>query len=186
MKKIVLFLMVVIILFVFTACNNTNASSDIGYSKNNLEEKYMEFLEQYDEVYYTFKDIDGDSRKELIIMENTLITIYISDEKNIKKIGSYDFVTGTVRLLYSDDAASYPGIFYYTVGGGIDHYGYLTIRDNKLVLENLWEENYAAESIDSQNRIKEISSDKELINASKESFKNDNDIDFITFKNNER
>ena len=42
----------------------------------------------------------------------------------------------------------YPGIFYFTVGGGANHYGYMSIKNQKLSFEDLWEENYASESTD--------------------------------------
>ena len=102
-------------------------------------------------------------------------------EKSVKLIGEQDFLTGTVRF-FSSDNINYPGIFYYTVGGGVDHYGYMTIKDKKLSFENLWEENYATEPQDSINRIKELSLNKDLISESKKLYNKNADIKFVSLK----
>ena len=90
-------------------------------------------------------------------------------------------MTGTVRF-FSSDNSEYPGIFYFTVGGGANHYGYMSIKNQKLFFEDLWEENYASESTDTTENIKALSADKKLIEESKRLYKNNSDMDFILLK----
>ena len=131
-------------------------------------------------LYYYTKDINGNGVADLLILENTKLSVY-TYEKSVKLIGEQDFLTGTVRF-FSSDNINYPGIFYYTVGGGVDHYGYMTIKDKKLSFENLWEENYATEPQDSINRIKELSLNKDLISESKKLYNKNADIKFVSLK----
>ena len=148
--------------------------------EDSTQQAYRAFLEdlkhEQADLYYSIKDIDGNGVDDLIVNQNTTLTVYTLDD-TVKQIDEHDFITGTARFFYSDDK-NYPGIFYLTVGGGANHFGYMTIKDQKLVLEDLWEENYASESPNAANSIKELSSDKALISESKEVYTQDGDIDF--------
>lgn len=90
-------------------------------------------------------------------------------------------MTGTARFFYSDKN-DFPGIFYFTVGGGVNHYGYMTIQNGKLFFKDLWEENYSTASSNSSNSIKDLSPDKELILESKAVFEENRHIGFIALK----
>lgn len=102
-------------------------------------------------------------------------------EKSARLIGEQDFLTGIVRF-FSSDNSEYPGIFYFTVGGGANHYGYMSIKNQKLSFEDLWEENYASESTDTTENIKALSADKGLIEESKKLYESNSDINFTHSK----
>lgn len=162
-----------------------NSSSETSFLENSSKDtstvkSYDELLEELKksekDIHYTYKDIDGNGTDELLIHENTALTVYTL-ENGVKMVGQYDFVTGTLRLLYSDDP-NFPGIFYFTVGGGKDHYGYLTIKDDSLNFEKLWEYEYSADPV----KIYEISPNKELIEQSKAAYDNNRDIVFTPIK----
>lgn len=70
-------------------------------------------------LYYTIKDLDTNGMPELIIQKGTELTVY-SYGQGIKLLDSYDFVTATTVLLVLDQP-SYPGIFYFWAGGGVEH-----------------------------------------------------------------
>lgn len=100
------------------------------------------FNENVPEFYYHYKDIDGNGVYELLILENCALYIYTYDDNGVRQIGSHDFVTGTFQFLESDN---YSGIFVYTVGGGCDHYSYLTLCDDNISITKLCEYYYSAD-----------------------------------------
>lgn len=136
-----------------------------------------DFHKQNTDFYYTTKDIDGNGIEELIIQNNTQITVYTYEDNTVKQLDSYDFVTGTFRLFSSQNEA-YPGIFYYTVGGGCDHYSYLTLSGENICTTKLCEYYYSADEPYWEN----ISDDKELIAEAKELYNKNKDIEFIKFE----
>lgn len=165
--------------------SSSNPSSNNSFLENSSKDtatvkSYDELLEELKksekDIHYTYKDIDGDGTDELLIQENTALTVYTL-ENGVKMVGQYDFVTGTLRLLYSDDP-NCPGVFCFTVGGGKDHYDYLTIKDGSLNFEKLWEYEYSADPV----KIYEISPNKELIEQSKFAYDNNRDIVFTPIK----
>lgn len=145
---------------------------------------YTEFLDKMKnnqaDLYYYIKDIDGNAIDDLIILENTKLSVY-SYENSVKLIGERDFVTGTVRFFCSE-SNNYPGIFCFTAGGGINRYGYMTVKNGELSFEKLWEENYSTELQDSIDGIKELSSNNELISESKRLYEKSVDISFTSLK----
>jgi len=119
------------------------------------------------------KDIDGDGVPELIVFQNgTVMTVYTFDG-TVKEVGVLQFVTGTERFFHSNNP-SYPGIFEFHLGGGLERYGYITIKDNQLIHEELWNEDYSGWR---ENRIEELSDDKALIRESKIVYVENNDIE---------
>jgi len=148
------------------------------------EEAYREQLDKLlqettDTFEYVLRDLDGNSIPELIVKKQLELTVYTFDT-DIKEIGIYDFVTGTTSLFYSDNSA-YPGIFYFYESGGLDHYGYMSVGDNKLVVEELWNEDYSgmAEELGiDRNKIEELSQDKELISESKNVYEDSKYLEF--------
>lgn len=135
-----------------------------------------------DALYYFIKNIDGAGSPELFVIDyaeekGDQMKVYTYTDE-VQKIGSY-FLTGTTRLLYSDDP-SCPGVFTFGVGGGLDHYGYMTIQDGKLSAKELWNEDFSGISKESgkdRDRILELSSDQLLIRESGRAYKNGQDID---------
>jgi hypothetical protein len=131
-----------------------------------------------DALEFFIKDLDNNGIPELIIVKNGVdISVYAYGD-TVGKVGDKDFFTGTTRLLYSENS-SYPGIFYFYVSGGLNHYWYMTIKDNRLVDEELWNEDYSGitkELGENRGRIKEISADKQLIEESRTAYKENKDL----------
>ena len=127
---------------------------------------------------YFFKDIDGDGTNEFFITKRgTAVTIYSYKDQKIVYIDSYDFVTGTIHMLSSDNP-KYPGIFCYTCGGSADHYQYMTIKDGKLSLEYLWHDVYGSEPGGYNNRSGVyLTDDTEIIEESKRLYENEKNIE---------
>ena len=123
------------------------------------------FNENVPEVYYHYKDIDGNGVYELLILENCALYIYTYDDNGVRQIGSHDFVTGTFQFLESDN---YNGIFVYTVGGGCDHYSYLTLCDDNISITKLCEYYYSAD----EPYWVDISDDKQMVAEAKKVYEN--------------
>ncbi len=157
-----------------------------GGQKNYAEllKNLYETKEPKDAIRFAYKDLNNDKVSELIVSYNgPEITVYSLGDK-VFKIDNYDFMTGTTQLRYSNNP-SYPGIFYFTVGGGMEHHGYAALRNNKLVVEELWNEDYSGISTVlgiSRDRIKDLSSDKDLINESKKVYRENDQIDWKPLK----
>ncbi|MBQ6884426.1 MAG: hypothetical protein IJN56_01665 [Clostridia bacterium] len=151
---------------------NENESQIIS-DYNNLMNS---FYNQNPDFYYAIKDIDGNGIKELIIMSNTTITVY-TNENGVKQLDSYDFVTGTVRM-FSSENPKYPGIFYFTVGGGCDHYSYMTLNNGYLNQTKLCEYYYSAD----EPYWVDVSDDKEIIAEAKALYNENRDIEFVKFE----
>jgi|GEM_PF-1211795 len=186
MKELLAYLTILAILL-FNGCSKIESAM-------NQEEKvdYTAFLSHLyrdksldGEIEYDIRDLDNNSIPELIIARNGVnnITVY-SFTDSIIEVGNYNFETGTTRLFNSDNSL-YPGIFSYYSGGGLNHYGYLTIKDNKLVYEELWNEDYSGISEElgiERNKIEELSTDKQLIFESRRVYKENKDMSFQKFK----
>ena len=185
MKKFFTLFLSFCLIFLITACKESEGTfSDNSLSSHKKMTSYKKFLNELknkqDDLYYYIKDIDRNNIDDLLVLENTKLSVY-TYENSIELIGEQDFLTGTVRF-FSSENINYPGIFYFTVGGGINHYGYMTIKDKNLSFENLWEENFATESQNNVNHIKELSSNKDLISESKALFDKNLDIKFVSLK----
>ncbi len=130
-------------------------------------------------LQYSVRDLDGNGVPELLFKNQMKVTIY-SYEQGLQKIGAYDFASGTTMFLTTDHA-SYPGILYFWVGGGMEHYGYLMIKDQSLHREELWNEDYSGiskELGEDRERIMEISEDAVLIQESKKAYEGRNELQF--------
>ena len=132
------------------------------------------------EYYFTLKDLDNNGTPKLVIMTNWMNVAVYTFNDGLIKIGSQNFATGTTRLFFSDNPA-YSGIFTFFVGGGLAHYGYMSIKDNQLIYEELWNEAYSGYYIENEgrNRIEEFSNDKGLVNESKIVYSAGNDIEWL-------
>ena len=94
--------------------------------------------------------------------------------KKLLKDLNTDFATGTTRF-FSSDKTDYPGIFYFYVSGGLNHYGYMNIREKKLNIQELWNEDYSGiskEMGEKRDVIEEFSDDKKLIEESRTLYNN--------------
>jgi hypothetical protein len=104
---------------------------------------YADFLNGYvtdTSVLYFTKDIDGNGTEELIVDQNTAMEVY-TYQGTVKKVGAHDFITGTLLLHHTKDN-KYPGIVYVTVGGGKNHFGYITITDGALSVRQTFDDDY--------------------------------------------
>ncbi len=136
------------------------------------QEAYVVFLRDFsvftdNEPSFSLRDIDNNGIPELIIVHedgkttDSVLTTYYYDG-TVYKIGDYsDSKIGVAGLRISDNPM-FPGLFTSWWGGGVEHYGYLTVRNERLSYEYLWYIDRTTEPP----RQKEISNKKELINES--------------------
>lgn len=165
----------------------TTASSTTTTAKGY--KSYASFLEnlasQDVEMRYAIHNIDHDEQPELLISERgTKLTIYKMLDC-VTEIGNEDFQTGTVRWFFSTDK-EHPGVFYFTVGGGADHYSRMTIQDNKLHFEALWDDVYAYSPTSDISaltvRYRVFTDNKELVKESKRLYDQNQDIQWTSVK----
>ncbi len=180
MKRIIAVFL--LLTFTFVACKQSDVMQTDSYSSSDIQANsiYADFLDTLKKsqtnLYYYIKDIDGNCVDDLIILENTKLSVY-SYENSVELIGELDFFTGTIRFFCSE-SNNYPGIFCFTVGGGANHYGYMTIKNKAISFETLWDENYSDNQPDDISYITETSSNKELISESKKLYDKNQDIKF--------
>lgn len=168
----------------------TEATKMESESKNVEWQKcYITFLkdvlknkDKEDVIEFAIRDLDNNGISEIIIAQNGVdITVYTFDSNDFKiyETGNCNY-GGTTRLFFSNDS-SYPGIFYFHVGGGLEHHGYMTIKENSLIKEELWNYDYSGVSEEigeKRDKTLEISSDKQLIDESKEVYSQNQDLLF--------
>lgn len=139
-------------------------------AEDTWKEAYKSFLKdfqrdsQYDRSDYAWRDLDQNGIPELIVIEaddvDGNLTVY-SYDGSVFKIGDYSNPKiGVAGLTFSTNP-ELSGLFTLWWGGGVEHYGYLTVKDRKLIYEDLWYADHVNET-----EI-EVSGDKELINESK-------------------
>jgi len=134
--------------------------------------------------YFALKDLDNDGVMELIIKNNLVNVAVYTFNNGLIKAGSCNFGTGTTRLLFSDKPA-YPGVFFFFASSGLMHYGYMSVKDNQLIYEELWNEDFSGSADEmgiERDRIEELSDDKALIKESKIVYDNNNDIEWESMK----
>jgi Phr family secreted Rap phosphatase inhibitor len=193
MKKVgIIFLCVGIFAILACGCNTTEKKNNKSNEKSmEWQSSYTTFLKELNKnksnykFEFLIKDLDNDNIPELIVKEELKLTVYRYDTE-IVQIGNYDFTTGTTRF-FSSDNSNYLGIFYFYVSGGLNHYGYINVQKEKLVIEELWNEDYSGiskEIGEKREKIKELSNDKKLIEESKKVYKANSDIEFIQINSN--
>ena len=165
---------------------SSSASGDVP-GHEEVQQAYTAYLKAFYEndssgntVVFAQKDLDNNGVQELIVLTaGTEIQVYTFDG-GVTELGGRDFMTGTLRLLFSDHP-SYPGVIYFTVSGGLEQYGYLTVKDNALTYEKLWDEDYTGMYVEegSRERVVEYSNDRELIAESKASYQENKDLAFL-------
>lgn len=195
MKKIVYLLAVFAMLFSVVGCNNDiipKNSNNLKTEKSlnepiSIEDKYIRFLsDNYKDAVnlnYTYRDIDNNGTEELLIIENTTLTVYTASP-SVTKIGMHDFITGTYQLLYSENK-TFPGLIVLTVGGGTNHFDYITIQKNALSIKKIYDEDYSGISGSSDDKITLHSDNKELINAAQNAYKNNLRLNFFPYNKND-
>jgi hypothetical protein len=120
----------------------------------------------WDILEFSLRDFDDNGIPELIIVETNgngndgVLTVF-SYSGEIYKIGEYLDPKTAAGYRISDNPL-FSGLFTLWRGGGIEHYGYLSVIDGKLVYEDVWCDDHSKEN----RTIEEISSDKLLIKES--------------------
>lgn len=163
-----------------TSCDSQKFSSAQEAYQQKISEIRTCFPTILGYLEYFYKDIDGNGVEDLCITDGRecATTVYTFVDGQIKKFGREAFYTGTTRL-FSSENKKYPGIFVFTCGGSADHYHYLSVKDGKLVSEDLWDLEYD-ETINkySEDKVVAFTDDKEIIAESKYLY--DNNLDIIS------
>ena len=126
---------------------------------------------------FCLRDIDGDNRSELITLCSDgdglsgILTLYTYDESTVCEIGSYDEPKTAAAYRISDNRA-FAGLFTLWWGGGVEHYGYLSLREGTLHYELLWEMDRTAEAP----RQSALSDNQPLVDASIRLYQTDDNL----------
>jgi len=191
MKKIIFIILVSALCLCACGGDATtkNKTEDVENKAKNIEkwnDAYADFLlkkkdDTSDEFHFFVKDLDNNGTPELIISKHgTCLQIYSFDKGELVNGGEYEFYTGTIRYLFSENK-QYPGIFCFSVGGGLEHYCYLSFNNGVLKVEELWNEDFTGISKElgkKRKRIENLSDDRLLIKESKKVVENKKDIEF--------
>ena len=156
----------------------------------NWQNAYIQFLtefailEDYEICQYALRDINSDGVPELILFQSNvsiaLLEIY-SFKDEIFKTGEYTDAKVGSALRVSDNPL-YPGLFDLRWGGGVEHYGYITVVDDLLVYEYLWFNNLAPEEVAKENGKpgkNMVSDNNELIGLSENVFSDVNNNNLL-------
>ncbi|MGI6247985.1 MAG: hypothetical protein ACOYJX_01070 [Acutalibacteraceae bacterium] len=161
---------------------NTEISNSLFTSIENVEAKewqnaYSEFLKEFSlsnnkVASFALRDLDGSGVPELIIIQedenalNSVLTAY-SYDGNVNKIGDFaNESTSFAEGFRLSKKTMFPGLFESWHGGGVEHYGYLSLKDGKLIHEDLW---YCDRTKEPPHQ-EVISEDKQLVNESIEAY----------------
>ena len=187
MKKWIYFLLIGMLLLSISACGvkptasiqeptNGESTPSTQESTNNettpVTQVYTNFLNNYTnnaELLYFIKDIDNNGTEELIIHQNTGIEIYTHGD-SVKKVGTHDFITGTVQF-YHINNKKYPGIVFVTIGGGKEHFGYIAITNGVLTFQQIFDNDFAMISGKKEDVF--YTDNEELIALSKKAYQED-------------
>lgn len=129
---------------------------------------------------FLVKDVNNNGVPELILCTHgTCLQVYAFEEGKLIEGGRHEFSTGTIRYFISEKE-QYPGIFCYYVGGGFEHYCYLSF-DEELKIEKLWNKDFTgiSEKLEGRKKIENLSDDKSLIEESKKVVEDGNEISFL-------
>lgn len=166
--------------------------SDIN--KRDFKFEYASFLDDLykdipdkEDCSFALIDLDKDGIDELLVVKGeTDLSVYTFDSE-VTEVGQYNFFTGTTKFFVSQNT-KYSGVFCFSVEGGFEWYRHIDIKDDQLIIEDLWNEDYSGISEilgDKRDRILELSSDKALIQESKKVYKNNQILllEYVTSSN---
>lgn len=190
MKKWLCLFLAGILIFSLAACRrgqNVETSGDVtdttaqtsptDTTDGTTAQTYEDLLSGYGtdtSVLYFTKDIDNNGTEELFVHQNTAFEVYTQDG-SVKKLGTHDFVTGTLLLHHTNDD-KYPGIVYVTVGGGKEHFGYITVTEGTLTVRQIFDNDYGMVSGKKEDVF--YTQDEELIDLCKKSYRVGNRIEY--------
>jgi len=193
MRKIVILITLMVLFTISTGCalnrkdkpNSSPSLSSINTEAETWQNAYTAFLKDLpvlpDKSTYSFalRNLDNEETPELLIIQqdenalNAVLTVYAYNG-NVHKIGDYsnqkESFVGGFRF---SNKLEFPGLFECWWGGGVEHYGYLSVKEKQLVFEDLWRMNLTSDTPQKT----EISGNKELINESINVFPSDDNTD---------
>ena len=122
-----------------------------GKSIRQTENIYMKAYEAYlrsfperNDYKYSgvvLRDLDKNGVPELIIVQvdeaDGILKVYSYDNR-VYKIGEYSDPKIGISGIRISENPEFPGLFNQWWGGGVEHYGYLEVREKQLIYEELW------------------------------------------------
>ena len=138
-------------LVILLICILNKKTYENGESIKQTENTYMKAYEAYlrsfpelnDYKYSSvaLRDLDKNGVSELIIVQvdevDGILKVY-SYDNSVYKIGEYSDSKIGISAIHVSDNPKFPGLFNQWWGGGVEHYGYLEVREKRLIYEDLW------------------------------------------------
>lgn len=170
------------ILVILLICIVNKRIHENGESVNRTENAYMKAYETYlrsfpelnDYKYSSvaLRDLDKNGVPELIIVQvdevDGILKVY-SYDNSVYKIGEYSDPKIGISAIRISENPKFPGLFNQWWGGGMEHYGYLEVREKRLIYENLW----YIDRTGASTYQSEVSNNEALISESMNIFSND-------------
>ena len=138
-------------LVILLICILNKKTYENGESIKQTENTYMKAYEAYlrsfpelnDYKYSSvaLRDLDKNGVSELIIVQvdevDGILNVY-SYDNSVYKIGEYSDSKIGISAIRVSENPKFPGLFNQWWGGGVEHYGYLEVREKRLIYEDLW------------------------------------------------
>ncbi|MCI8983445.1 MAG: hypothetical protein HFG78_13765 [Hungatella sp.] len=138
-------------LVILLICILNKKTYENGESIKQTENTYMKAYEAYlrsfpelnDYKYSSvaLRDLDKNGVSELIIVQvdevDGILKVY-SYDNSVYKIGEYSDSKIGISAIHVSENPKFPGLFNQWWGGGVEHYGYLEVREKRLIYEDLW------------------------------------------------
>ena len=150
MKKIRILIfggMLVILLTCILNKKTFENCESIESTENTYMKAYESYLRSFPELPdyeysgVAFRDLDKNGVPELIIVQvdvvDGILKVY-SYDNCVYKIGEYSDPKVGISAIRISENPEFPGLFHQWWGGGVEHYGYLEVREKRLIYEDLW------------------------------------------------
>lgn len=184
-KRLFIFLGILVTLLI---CILNKEIQENGRSVNKTGNTYMGAYEAYLKSYPEFndykyssvalRDLDKNGVPELIVVQvnevDGILKVY-SYDSSVYKIGEYSDPKIGISAICISENPKFPGLFNQWWGGGVEHYGYLEVREKRLIYEDLWYIDRTGESPYQS----EVSNNEELISESMNIFSDDHYMDNV-------
>lgn len=119
----------------------------IEQTVNTYMKAYESYLRSFPELHdyeysgVALRDLDKNGVPELIIVQvdeaDGILKVYSYDNR-VYKIGEYSDPKIGISGIRISENPEFPGLFNQWWGGGVEHYGYLEVREKQLIYEDLW------------------------------------------------
>jgi hypothetical protein len=150
MKKIRILIfggtLVILLICILNKKNLKNGES-IEQTENTYMKAYETYLRGFPELHdyqysgVALRDLDKNGVPELIIVQvdeaDGILKVYSYDNR-VYKIGEYSDPKIGISGIRISENPEFPGLFNQWWGGGVEHYGYLEVREKQLIYEELW------------------------------------------------